>query len=454
MIKKVSILLMLILFPISISSNDSLSKAYLYFLSQQYKEAIIYYNQAQQEFPDSIEPAYGLYNCYLYLGDYNNAALIMEKARNKHGENFFINNKLVYVYALLNNKIKAETIYSETIKFLNSKNAIDLEKRKYYGQEYAPDILHQEMLNSIGYGFYYAGNYSESVKWFKKAVKKFPQNVYFPYSLSYARVARASSLKSYADVYSGILSYSENDLFKNGTYSGISIGTILNKTHSLNASYNYTILKKTDAASINSDSELSQDEIVLKYENFRKLIKDTSLLFGGRFTDSNMLGSEKENTLFIRHRSGIKSYVPEVLYSFSNFNYFSLWQISPNVTYYRSNYSIFINGNFISKISEDKDNSYNNEVKDTQFSEGLGFTYNWKKVSLSTEADFGDRKFLIESDGDVNHNSFKTLQHKIKGTLSTKPFEDIPVTFYYVISYSKYDDYTLTLNMGGITLQW
>lgn len=476
-----------------------ITKAYSFYLLKEYDSALVYYQRAYEQDTLAIDPYYGLINCYTAMQDYRKALNIGTQALTLH-KDVFLYQKLGYVYGLMNKVSEAQRMYDSALVLISSSNE----------QNNSGETIHAELINSLGYGFYYKGNYRIARKWFEKGKTLFPHITIFDYPLSLVEKAEKNLFKTEINLSGGIKTYSNTILYNNGypysyKQSGFydaTVGILYRLLHQWTFKYSHTnvTFKDVYGHKIYTDTlddgtkppegalydsiiyplhteyyiyiieknctkdnpqafatwqypvqNLWEDAFYGVYRNYGSLIKNTTLSLGIRYTHSNMLYTNDAVTVFGIHRSSLKRMTLGNGYFFTDLPDHRIVQLSPECGIGLKPFSFGTTLHFL-KVFE-KSSSVSGIPEDLQISADIGIYFHTPKIQISTVTSVGKRAFLCEADGALLHNitSPHTVSQKV--ILEVTPFK-VPLTMYALFKISRYSEHTSLTNAGGLYYQW
>ncbi|MGD9202283.1 MAG: hypothetical protein PVI26_12015, partial [Chitinispirillia bacterium] len=166
---------------------------------------------------------------------------------------------------------------------------------------------------------------------------------------------------------------------------------------------------------------------------------------------SNMLYSEKTFTAYFGHFTLSNNFSLGGLYHFTGLDSVNLIQISPAVSTINRKLNLALQMYGVIRLADV--DSVIQWLPPFQLSLDATLSYQGTKGNVSLTVQTGQRAFTLESYGTFFRNSYSTFITGTKTLFELRPFK-FPLTMYYLFSYSKYSDYKVYANMGGLHLQW
>lgn len=220
--KKYIVIVLLMTGFIHQATPADLGRAYSYYLLKDYDSSIVYYKKALQENDHEIHACYGLMNCYIALGRYDTAVTIGTNAFSID-TTFDLYNKILYALAL-DGKVKSVTeLYPQALS-VKDENIDSVNQQK-------------ELMNTIGYGFYYAEKYRQARKWFSQAISLYPHAEDFSTAIQLTNIGIKNLNKQQVNLGSGVIHYSDDADYKNGWFVTPSASLLHKNRHRFTMEY-------------------------------------------------------------------------------------------------------------------------------------------------------------------------------------------------------------------------
>jgi tetratricopeptide (TPR) repeat protein len=429
-------------------TESSLLKAYGHYLLGEYDSAVTYYQKAKRDDPGSIEPFYGLMNCYMVLGKYEDVITEGTEAL-KGGEDFYVLEKMARASALRNRSISADSIYEKAIEVAEDK------------QGEIPDYVVSDFVMNMGNCFLEVGNYRKAEQYFNKGEQRFGTEG-FRLAVYRTKRLRRENARGHVNFSVGLLKYNESEEMNHGTYAGLNIGLFLRNADLLKfGCYNLSIrgpeakAKKPEDPPPPPKPNLYQSDFYLSFTDFYHLIRKTKIQSGIRASISNIEYTDNSKTLFLEHstNSGILSWGSTLYYT--RLSEHNIAQISPMVALNFSQGKVSFNVKGVQNIIKsfavsDKKSSIPGSI---QLSGDLSFSVSMKQVRFTVTGSTGRRAFLNESEAVVILN---VVERYLFGSkfLAEYTFEKIPLAVYSLLRHSHFQSYSSFTVLGGVFVQW
>lgn len=480
-----------------VPGNADLTKAYGFFLLEQYDSALHYYNKVIETDSLNVDAWAGKMNCFLYQEKYDQAINAGIEGLAKK-ESFLLHHKMAYVYALTNNTGRVAFHFESAIKIP--------ENERGAGSE---DVV-RSMILSIGNGYYYSGNKKAALKWYTKGKEEYSDG--FEFVAAIQKIKESEPVKMnyfFANIHGGRINYAETNFYDRGTFFSVNPSVTIKRKHFISLGYNqsditlknnvpFSYVRKmyTDKSTIpvteqvyvfedifavgggNYDTvyyadvpvdpktyegilPLEEDtynpenlwtkEIQFQYKLLYSPIKKTTFLAGIRHTLSNMLYSENSLTAYLGHFTTTNTFSIGGLYHYTALDSVNLLQISPNISTINKKLNVDVQTHGIIRLADiDTVISW---LPSFQLSLDATVSYHTQRGMVSLTAQTGERAFVTESYGTFFRSSFSPFIMGAKALFEIRPFT-FPLTLYYIFSYSKYSEYKSYVNIGGLHIQW
>lgn len=429
-------------------TDSPLSKAYGHYLLGEYDSAVTYYQKAKRDDPGSIEPSYGLMNCYMALGKYEDVVTEGTEAL-KGGEDFYVLEKMARASALRNRSVSADSIFEEAIKVAEGR------------QGEIPDYVISDFMMNMGNCFLEVGNYRKAEQYFNKGEQRFGTEG-FRLAVYRTKRLRRDNARGYVNFSAGFLKYNESEEMDHGTYAGLNIGLFLRNADLLKLGcYNLSIMgpegkaKKPEDPPPHPKPNLYQSDFYLSLTDFYHLLRKTKIQSGIRASISNIEYTDNSKTLFLEHstNSGFFSWGSTLYYT--RLSEHNIAQISPmaalNFNLGKGLFEVKGVQNFIKSFAvTDKKSSIPSSI---QLSGDLSLSVSMKQVRFTVTGSTGRRAFLNESEAIVLLNVVERYLYGGK-FLAEYTFEKIPMTVYSLLRYSHFQSYSSFSGIGGVFVQW
>jgi hypothetical protein len=203
-----------------------------------------------------------------------------------------------------------------------------------------------------------------------------------------------------------------------------------------------------------------EDDFYLSLHNYGSLIKNTELMFGTRFTKSNMLNTGYVSTFFLKHKTDFNLLSLGCMYYGTVLDSNKVFQLSPSIGISKKKLSFESTVNAVKAMEKNIDTGI---PSNWQFSTDIGAALSLKPIKLTLGVTLGDRIFLNSVEGELLHNVIAPFKYGLSGLIELNPRNSF-FTLYYLFKMSSYDSsvfdkmnysgYNAFVNMGGIFLQW
>ena len=335
-----SILLFILILCFSVLADQNMTKAYSYYLLKDYDSSMVYYQKSLEVSPENRDAIYGLINCNLAVENYAVAVGFCDTILNKDFDKVAAQKK-IYLLGLLKKRRESSKVFDYSISHTLSDTTVN------------------SLINSAGYGFLYAGDYRESVRWFRL------NDSLFKKELAYAKKLRSDIVKLNFGIYGGMA------LFTHEILSDINSPFAFDNSNFFSATFSVV-----NRGKFTFDFEYTRTNYNLKYIYYNYKSIDTLFSWG----DSGQLeklekykNSPDTNYIIYSFPSDINSadsiyYVYNEVISTSKKSYDTTVTVTPNPAlqhdfYFslKDNYAIFENTEFGLSVRYTNSNISNTE---------------------------------------------------------------------------------------------
>ena len=450
MVRRINIPYIILVVFMVIPAKADLTRAYSFFLIENYDSALYYYEKSIEADSSNVEAWAGMMNCRLYQKEYEEAIYAGNRGLSIT-ESFLLHHKMAYLYALKDNDERVSYHYEKAL-------SIPENKRETSSEDHV-----RSMILSIGYGYMYGGNRNTALRWFARGKEKYGDDSDFIDAINRANASK--SIKTsylFANAHAGIINYAESNYYDKGIFFSVNPSLTFKRRHFLSIGYSqsdielkknvpYSYVRKmyTDNADIpkgemdfvfedifpvgggNFDTVYYADvpvdpktyndsltlrestynpedlwikEISVLYKFLNIPVKNTSLLAGYRYSISNMRYSEKTYTAYVGHFTSLNNFSLGGLYHFTGLDSVNLIQISPNISTMNKKLNLALQMHGVIRLT-DMDSTVQ-WFPPFQLSLDATLSYQGRIGSVSLTTQTGQRAFTLESYGTFFRNSY------------------------------------------------
>ncbi|NLB64734.1 MAG: tetratricopeptide repeat protein [Fibrobacter sp.] len=396
---------------LSLAEENRLVQAYSYYLLQEYHTAKDLYKQETELNPSTKDAWYGIINCHIALQQYRRAVVLSDSLLEVFNEDLTLVSKSFYAKALQAQHGKIKKDYLHWAERFDNDGQL-------------------EILNSIAYGYYYSGFYSEALRWFQKMDSLAKANSLVEIDSSIVQmIAALQNLESNFKHWQisqefGMSVYGENHIldqigsysYNNLKFTSIDLSYSRYQKQVFNFFYQGLMVAFNESAFGFQPKNLVAHDFYFSVKNVMPSLSQTSLSAGFAYTISDVYNSKEVIRLFAKNQHFLgKNFVDMGYYLTKSENLF-LAQISP--LYHRSLGSVFglgLSGTVIATL--DSQDPLLMVKKGTKYGAAFIMDLTLNPVKIESVSEFGSKEFGNYNFGKIFVNS--SLNHQFTEKIVT-----------------------------------
>ncbi len=420
---------------LSLATENKLVQAYSYYLLQEYNTAKDLYEQELHSNPSSKDAWYGIINCHIALQQFKRARVLSDSLLGGVEGDLTLLSKRFYVKALGGKHREIAKDYSH----------------------WSPQLDHQgklEILNSIGYGYYYGGFYPQALQWFQKMASLGEVAPEITNVIAELQNMKAQFKHWQISQEVGASDYGENQILDQlGSYSynhikftNIDLTYARYQKQAFNFFYQALMVAFNESEFGFKPRDLLAQDFYFAVNNLLPGLSKTALSAGLAYTISDIYNSKEVFRLFAKNQHFWGKNFVDVGYYLTKSENLFMAQLSP--LYYRSIGSVLglgLSGTIIATL--DSQDPLLMVKKGTKYGAAAIMDLNFRRLQITSLTEIGSKEFGNYNFGKIFINS--SLNHSFTEKIIVNLKINQAISLELGGSFELYDELTKVTIFGG-----